>query len=209
MAAVRGGDVDRKPLILLNGGAETDILIHRQRTVIAGGDSVTIVEVLNPLGRAIRHGFDLNELLHADPEAGARELDRLCDEVRAECDKAAADGADGICYRLIGAEPEFTTPMQYGGYYLERDRELLEETKDATFNLLWVDAGEEAYLDFVSDIAAHAFAWDIDKTDVSVVQMREMRRGALAADDPTADFVFAPTFEAVKPWIERETTQHA
>ncbi len=99
--------------------------------------------------------------------------------------------------------------MQYGGFYLERDRELLEEAKDATFNLLWIDAGEEAYLDFVSDLPAHAFAWDIDATDVSVVQMRAMRPGALAAEDPTADFLFASNFEAVKPWMERETTHHA
>lgn len=207
LAAVRGDTVDRKPTILLAGGEGTDVLIYRDELPEPG--AVRIREVLSVFGRAQRAGFNLNDLLAVDPEAGGRELDRICTEVSAEFDRAETEGAEGVCYRLIGAEPKYTTPMQYGGYYLERDRELLEGIRGAAFNLVWIDAGEEAYLDFVSDLPAHAFAWDIDQTGVSVAAMRAVRKGALAAEDPTADLLFARDYEAVRPWIERVSVHHA
>lgn len=105
--------------------------------------------VLNPFGRALREGLDLNALLRTDPEAGAAELDRLCAETAAEL----ASTSDSIVYRLVGAEPRYCTPMQYGGFYLERDRELLASVqgKDRIELLL---EGNDAYLDFVSDLPA-------------------------------------------------------
>lgn len=203
MAAARGESVDRKPVIVCDGSAEADAVVLRGEVNAEPGQLV-LMEVLNPYGRASAFGLELNELLGQDPEAGAAELDKLCEDVRTEIEEAMNAGADGICYRLVGAEPNHTTPMQYGGFYLERDRELLDDASHAKFNLLWIDAGVEAYLDFVSDLRADAFAWDIDRTDVSVVQMREMRKGALAAEDPTADILFATSFGALEPWIERE-----
>jgi hypothetical protein len=212
MAVCKGEKADRKPVILMDGGDQSDVYVERQNgknKLSQREDVLKIREVVNPLGRAIRHGFDLNGLLGADPEEGANELDRLCDEVRKECEDAAESGFDGILYRIVGAEPEHSTPMQYGGFYLERDRELLEEASDAAFNLLFVEGGEEAYFDFVSDLPANAFAWDIDASNVSVVQMRAMRKGALAAEDPTADILLARTFASVEPWIEKEATRNA
>lgn len=196
--------VDRKPRILLDGGPASDVLIAAGPEIPASDGQAVLAEVLSPFGRAIRFGLNLNDLLQSDPEAGGRELDRLSDDVRAEVVAAANAGADGICYRLLGCEPPYATPMQYGGFYLERDRELLEYAAEAAFNLLWIDAGADAYLDFVSDLPADAFAWDIDRTDVSVVQMRAMRQGALAAEDPTADILFAPNVAKIEPWIGEE-----
>lgn len=100
-------------------------------------------EVLNPYGRALSDGVDLNSLLKSDPIAGGTALDALCEETRAELSNGPT------VYRLVGASPEHCTPMQYGGYYLERDRELLAS---APGPVEVVVEGEAPYMDFVSDL---------------------------------------------------------
>lgn len=203
VAAARGGEVDRKPVILWPGESvrsDARILIHPEAEAIADEERIVLVDVISPFGRAVKAGFGLNDLLTEDPEAGNAHLDEFVQQTRDEIEAANEAGFDGIFYRLIGAEPELSTPMQYGGYYLERDRELLEDVADARLNILYVDGGEEVYMDFVSDLPAHVFAWDIDRTGISVAAMRAMRRGALAAEDPTADILFADDFEKLEPW---------
>ena len=56
------------------------------------------------------------------------------------------------------AVPDSTTPMQYGGHFLEIDRRLL--SSDALFNVIFVQGPSEPYAVFVSDLPAQAFAWD-------------------------------------------------
>ncbi len=92
-----------------------------------------------------------------------------------------------MLYRLHGAHPSHTSPMQYGGYYLERDREILEEITDARFNLLFIVGSEGTYIDFVSDLPAHVFAWDERASGVTLEEVRQMRTGALATTNPNAD----------------------
>jgi hypothetical protein len=76
--------------------------------------------------------------------------------------------------------------MEYGGHFLEVDRQLLSGVIDARFNALYVRGGSEPYIDFVSDLPAHAFAWD-PQSGVTVAQVREVRQGALASTDKDAD----------------------
>jgi hypothetical protein len=142
---------------------------------------MTLVQGL--FARSERLKRDLLELLKREPDAGARELDRLHEEVQADLAQAEAP----VVYRLAGPEPAKATPMQYGGFFLERDRELLAQAKQRGTIWLWVDAGPDAYLDFVSDLPANVFAWDAQATGFSLAQMRELRKGTLCTNDPGAD----------------------
>lgn len=101
--------------------------------------------------------------------------------------RAAIDnGALGVFYEIHGADASQCTPMEYGGLFLERDRAFLECVSDAPCNFIYIN-GKEPYLDFVSDLPAAIFAWDAKGTGISVSDVRKMRKGLLAADDPDAD----------------------
>ena len=130
-------------------------------------------------------------------------LDALTNEVRASIERAIEHGADGILYQLYGAEPGHCSPMQYGGHFLDRDRELLGEITDATANVLFVVGGEGTYLDFLSDLPAHVFAWDSLSTGVSVADIRAMRNGALATQSPEADILLLPGLEDLTTTLEK------
>jgi hypothetical protein len=194
VAAARGGAVDRPPWFVWDT-AETDALLsnHTPDAVVAtsieeatrllnssdeDGPAV-LVEVVNPLGLALSEGDNPNRLLDV-PEAAERELDRWVERCKSSLLEALDTGADGVLYRLRGAEPPYSTPMEFGGFHLERERALLNEISDARFNVLLADGGEETYLDFLTDLPAHAFAWDERKIPSSPKQVREMRAGALA-----------------------------
>lgn len=182
-AASEGKSVDRRPVLRWMDDGESDVAIVGAN----GARPDVVVEVVNPYGRALLHGIDLNQELRNDPETGNRQLAELVDETRNAIAKAFEAGAGGVLYRLHGASPVHCSPMQYGGFYLERDRELLAEAVERGFTLLFVVGDEETYLDFVSDLPAHAIAWDLMSTGYSLSAMREMRRGAIAADDPSAE----------------------
>lgn len=202
MALVEGRTVDRKPVMVMDDDPRSDARVMRAPGA-PDADRLTLVEVLNPYALAQAASVNLNELIYTDPDSGNRKLDEYVDACRAAIRKALDSGADGVLYRLKGAEPSQTTPMQYGGYYLERDRELLEEI-ESTMSVVYIDAGEGAYMDFVSDLPAKFFAWDIDRSDVSVVRMRSLRNGPLVAEDPTADVMLADRFAKLERWLSLE-----
>ena len=204
VAAARGGDVDQRPVLLWPSrvGDASDARIVSVDEVNFSlenePDKAVLAEIVGPCGRAT--SLALNALLESDPAAGNVELDRLVRLVRDDIQAALSQGADGVFYRLQGAQPGLTTPMQYGGFYLERDRELLREVKDARLNVLYVE-GPGAYIDFVSDLPAHVFAWD--PTDGSRFdEVRTLRPGALAALHPLADVLFAEHLSTVQDWIK-------
>ncbi|MBS1718690.1 MAG: hypothetical protein JSS72_13260 [Armatimonadetes bacterium] len=116
----------------------------------------TLKPVLSPFARSLRAGSDLNSKLKSAPEEGHQELAKLADETRK--DIAGLDGFDGFCYLLIGAEPEYCSPMQYGGYYLELDRELLTAAEPGKLSMLLAVGGEEVFIDALSDLPATIFA---------------------------------------------------
>ena len=147
-----------------------------------------LVEVQNPFGEAIDAEIDLNAEFDRGPAYGEHAFRGLFDKTEEKIAEALEVGADGIFYRLFGAEPNLSTPMQFGGLYLEQERELLKEIMEARFNVLYVEGGEGAYLDVVSDLPAHAFGWDEDRTAIPAGEVRKFRQGALAcgllSEDP-------------------------
>jgi len=100
--------------------------------------------------------------------------------------QAIDNGAIGVFYEIHGADASQCTPMEYGGLFLERDRAFLDSISDAPCNFIYIN-GKEPYLDFVSDLPATVFAWDAKGSGIPVSEVRKMRSGLLAADDPDAD----------------------
>lgn len=200
--AARGGPVDRQPVLVWSEspGHEADGIV----VSLAGladalrthPDQLVLAEVVSPFGLAKRLGVDLNEVLRDDPAKGEAMLTQFAAEVREDMSLALERGADGIYYRLDGAYPDASSPMQYGGHYLEVDRSLLTEIRDARLNILFVEGGEETYYDCLTDLPAHAFAWDLKQSGVSVEAMRTMRPGAVAVPSKEADILLLPSFDA-------------
>ena len=195
-AVANGAPVDRKPVVLRPGAADdrADAIVVPADTFAGGrADQAVLAHVLSPFARAISRGTELTRLLHDDPAAGGDSLAELTEETRAEMARALEQGADGIYYELDGAYPTRTTPMQYGGFFLETDRKLLAEIEPTGFNILFVKGDVEPYIDFVSDLPAQAFGWE--SKSVSVQFVRKMRQGALAAADPQADVLLLESYD--------------
>jgi hypothetical protein len=196
-AAARGGETDRIPWFAWAPGTLADTAIEFcdrwqpdavvvqsasevAAVVEAASDVAILVEVGNPFGAALLDDIDLNDEFEKGPQAGGQAFENYVDETESALAAALESGADGVLYRLFGAEPLLSTPMQFGGFYLEQERELLAGIRDARFNVLYVEGGEGLYLDVVSDLEAHAVGWDEDRSAIPATEVREMRRGALA-----------------------------
>jgi hypothetical protein len=186
VAAARGGAVDRTPVLCGPGGpcsgadgfvvevAEVGAALQRN------AETAVLARVLSPLGRAMRAGEKIVAILHENVVAGGERMRELIGDARAEMAAGLESGADGVFYELEGAYPAMTTPMEYGGHFLEADRQLLGEVQSARFNVLFVCGEHEPYIDFVSDLPAHAFAWD-ERSGVTAEYVRTVRSGALAS----------------------------
>ncbi|MBX7132017.1 MAG: hypothetical protein K1X67_04985 [Fimbriimonadaceae bacterium] len=158
-------------------------------------DQLVLAEIVSPFGFAKRQGVDLNEVLRDDPARGEGMLSDFAAKVRDEVALALETGADGIFYRLDGAYPAASSPMEYGGHFLEIDRALLSEVRDARLNILFVEGGEETYFDCLTDLPAHVLAWDFAQTGIDVATMRAIRTGALAAPSDDADIRLLRSFD--------------
>jgi hypothetical protein len=167
----------------------SDALVVREMIEFERSDErpVLLAEVPNPFGLALQRGIDVNKALKDDPSVGGDLLDRLVEDVRARISMSLQRGADGIFYRLHGACPKHCSPMQYGGHYLERDRELLGEAAGTSVNVLFIAGKDDVYFDFVSDLPAQVFAWDFKLTRVSADEIRSSRTGAVASSDPSSE----------------------
>jgi hypothetical protein len=208
VAASRGGAVDARPVIAPYQGADGLIVPVPEVSAQAGGEAAILADVLNPFGRARQRGVDLNALLQDQPAEGEAELAALVTEAHRDMESALRDGADGIFYRLQGAEPSLCTPMQYGGHYLERDRELLQQVAEARLNVIFVDAEADAYLDFLSDLPGHVFAWRSQSSALTLDDVRRLRAGALASDVSGTDVELVLT-ESAGPWSASASRQTA
>jgi len=136
-----------------------------------------------PFGRAEQAGIPIVDLFEKDVASGDDVLAELIFATR----KEILEANDAILYVISGPEPAKTTPMQYGGHFLERDRELLEFANQKGEVWLFVDAGPGAYLDFVSDLPAEVFAWNAVKTGFPLSEMRKLRNGRLCTNEQGAD----------------------
>jgi hypothetical protein len=207
IAAMRGGAVDRKPTVGWPYWSEESDLKHYNHETMPDhiaeeeGD-VSLVEITNPFGLALQHNLDLNAQLKEDPRSGNRMLGDLVDEARRDIERAFEIGADGIIYRLYGARARHCTPMQYGGFYLERDREILNEAKGALLNAIFVVGEEDVYVDFVSDLPAELFGWDSKGSGITAASVAEMRSGALMSQDPDSNVLLQPGTDFLSRMLE-------
>lgn len=190
VAAARGGEVDQKPVIVWPGASASDAsdaIVLKDLSDFSAGDQSVLVQVVNPFGQALAKGIDLNSALDADPSKGDAILQSLRQEVIDQGLQALERGADGIFYVLLGARGSFCTPMQYGGHYLEVDREILEAWSDARLNVVFVAGNDDVYIDFVSDLPAHLFAWDVEASTFDAAYVRTLRSGAQLSSDPESE----------------------
>lgn len=165
-----------------------------------------LAEIHSPLTRAIRRDSDLLETLDADPELGAERLEALVAESQSEITAALEAGASGIFYVLEGACPDHTTPMQYGGHFLELDRRLLESAAGADLNVLFC-GGQEVYFDFLADLPTHAISWDNTRNDLPIQSARVMTRAKIALDHLEADLFLARSFDEIERLRARRSPQ--
>ncbi len=154
------------------------------------GALAAFVEVLSPFALSKSRGIDLSGILKGNPEEGFNQLDALKLEVSAALENAHAQRADGIFYHLDGPRASACTPMQYGGYYLELDRELLTQAKGLV--LVYVPGEEPLYLDAISDLTAHAFGWNAAASGFSVDQFKALRGGITFGPDAEHDLHYTP-----------------
>lgn len=158
-----------------------------------GKPAVRLVEVANPFGQALKDGCDLNALLAASVEEGQAKLESYRAKTTKEISRVAKGYGDMVLYLLYGANEAWCTPMQYGGFYLEQDREILAAAQHAGIPvLLWVVGESGTYLDFVSDLPAHAIGWDTKAAGYPVAQMKAVRTGLVFAPDHAADIYVEP-----------------
>ena len=189
-AAIAGAPVDRKPTIswpVVDPSCDVAIW-GLQEIPLPRSSHMVLAPIANPFGRALAEGTNLSVCLREDLDAGQTLLERYAAEVTKEIESAIKEGADGIIYVVYGATPEMSTPMEFGGHFLEVDRKILESFRPAA-KMAFIIGGEGAFLDFVSDLPTDIFAWDVHATGVAVGEVRAMRKGALAASDPQADIL--------------------
>jgi hypothetical protein len=149
----------------------------------ADGERLVLLQVDSPF----RVRQERGSVASNDPRAAGDELDEIMTCVGRTIESGMANGADGVLYRLFGARAGHTTPMEYGGFYLERDREILESVADASLNILLLVGDGDLYLDFVSDLPAHVMAWDAAASGFSSNYLRNLRDGAQASCDPESE----------------------
>lgn len=176
---VVNGGVPERALSIVPKGSEGDCVLCELGEVDGQSSVAQLCRVKSPLARALASGEEIVELLDTDVEQGAERLRELTEATRNEMAEAVSVHADGIVYELDGAYPSVSSPMQYGGHFLEIDRALLAEAKQSTATVLWVRGEDSPYIDFVSDLPSHVFVWD-SGAGVTVEEVAELRTGALA-----------------------------
>jgi hypothetical protein len=190
IAAARGGEVDRKPVLCWPSAEAGDIVIatsEQQVRDAANADRPVLIQTSNPFGIAKANGVLLNSAFAKDVAEGDALLGRFTAECRATIESGLAAGADGVFFVVHGARGSESTPMEFGGHYLEVDREILADYQDASLNIVYVVGNDDLYLDFVSDLPAHVFAWDSEASTFDSAYVRTLRTGAQASADPASE----------------------
>lgn len=213
LAAIRGEQVTPRPSIVWSAspGHHADIVLtdfpNLEETLATHPGQVVLCEVMSPMGRAILLDIDLNAQLQQNPAQGGKVLEDLVLATNTEIKNALDEGAHGIFYRLDGAYPAASTPMEYGGHYLEHDREILANAAAPVTNLLFVEGEGEIYLDFVADLPAELIGWNAGRATVNFHSAQPMCRGKIALDHPEADFFLATTYDEIERLQARAAAQ--
>jgi len=212
LEAAHGRPVDRPSVVYWPGPPDgrSDVVVlppdpeyvkHHDRH----DNRAILVEIPNPFGKAWSRNIDLNDMLTNDPQEGERLLTQFAESDRTAIGKVLEAGAEGILYRLHGANAHRCTPMQYGGHYLEYDRELLRAAAGAEANVLFVVGDDSLYLDFVSDLPAALFGWDDRTSGVSAAEGRRIRGGGrVICFDESSDVQLHVNAPSVAQMLEKD-----
>lgn len=206
-AAGNGGEVDRKAILPFLVKEKGDVFVYAADQTAPSGDELKLAQIPSPFLRCLEQGTNLNEQMHSDPTGAGKRLDDVVDELRGWIRSSLAAGADGVFYIVTGACSEHCSPMEYGGFYLERDRELLSEASSAPFNVLFVAGEGDVYFDFICDLPAHVMAWDSARTGFSSQQMRQIRLGAQASADPKSEIQLLLPEQGLAQLLEKKTLE--
>jgi len=210
LAAVQCESPDQTPVIVYPAGeyySDAAIVKINRLGNVGSSPRAVLAEILNPFARAFSAGVNLNAVLHDDPAQGEKSLTDYISETQSEIEFALQSGADGIFYRLQGAEPKHCSPMQYGGHYLEADRALLERAGEAKINVLFLECGPDLYFDCLTDLPAQILAWEKEATRLQVADIRRLRKGTLATADPEADILFGRNYGLLQPLIQKSAVE--
>lgn len=90
--------------------------------------------------------------LDAPPSHLQEQVDSAVTSCKNDLQTAQERGADGVSYLVFGADPDHATPMQYGGLFLEHDREVLDRAKSKGFVEAMIAPADETYYDFLTDL---------------------------------------------------------
>lgn len=193
LEVARGAAIDPKPIIgFPHCGIEVDGYVDvAEQLHLAPTGTAKLAFVRSPFGEAAMDGIDLNAKLSEDLEGGHEALNAYFAKVETEIQRAIQTGADGIFYCLAGAEPTASTPMQYGGFYLELDRELLSKATSLPLNVLWIEGKSEPFLDSVVDLPAQFFGYYVAETGVNPEIIRADRPGPIVSNVFEADVSLA------------------
>jgi hypothetical protein len=210
VAAARGGDVDRKPVVSFAGdsGGEVDAIILAPNPVQIELELRTSdVAVLAGIPSIFRLAPpNILATLDSDPGAADKQLGEARDTAQRLIEGCLDAGADGIFYCLFGAQPGIMSPMMYGGNFLELDREVLSLTENSRFSAIFVVGGPGVFLDFVSDLPGEAFGWDIWASGTPVADVRAMRHGAIMTTDPDSDVLISTSSSCLSDFLENNTS---
>lgn len=189
----RGQVHDSKPIIgfphcgiPVDGYVDVTDQLH-----LAPEGAAKLAFIRSPFGEALMDGLNLNSNLSDDLAAGHDTLNTYYSRVEIAIQAAVAAGADGVFYMLAGAEPTSSTPMQYGGFYLELDRALLGLAQSLPLNVLWIEGKTEPFLDSVVDLPAQFFGYFVAETGIDPAIIRADRPGPIVSNVFEADVSLA------------------
>ncbi len=175
-----------------SGCCGASVSVFLPTNVPSTNDLPVLAEVLGPYGQALSKGIDLNSVIADSPEIGEAMLSECIEASLSDISVAKSNGAHGILYAVCGATEEHCSPMQYGGLYLERDREVLLEATKWAFVFLFVVGSENTYMDIVSDLPCDVMGWSIEATGHSLSEMKIMSKGATCTSDPNSEWAWNP-----------------
>lgn len=191
-------------------GHSCDAIVTNQvslnHAIATHNGQLVLCEVHSPLGRIVRSQPQLLDTLRETPADAEDALLDFANEAKNEIREAFELGAHGIFYRLSGANPKVTTPMEYGGHFLEMDKELMAHASSGLLNVISVEDGPEIYIDAVAEVPGHAIHWDNALNELSIEAVRTMTTKFLVLDHPVADIHFAHSQEEIDRLQERSTT---
>lgn len=188
MRALDGEEVFPRATISLGPCEQADgVCLPLDRMVAAEGQARFAV-VRGAFERAVAREYDLPTLLRSDPIAGEELLSRMIDEALTELEGAIEGEADGILYQLSGASSEWTTPLAYGGHFLEAERSVLASEIPLDRPLvIHVVGQEDLYLDLLADLPCSGLAWNSMASRLSMQEARHYFSCALVTDSPEGD----------------------